>query len=89
MGRLETFLGKALFEFVFSPAVFFKLVFLGRFIVFTTLEFLRPARSIAYLHVIGRDLVAYGTFRCIILPIGIYLNDIVGGREAPAAARFC
>jgi hypothetical protein len=52
MGRLETFLGKALFDFIFSPVVFFKLVFVGRMVVFTTLEFLRPARSLAYLSVI-------------------------------------
>jgi len=85
-GRLETFLGKALFEFIFSPAVFFKLVFVGRVAVFTTLEFLRPARAIGYLSVIGKDLLAYGSFRYAILPVVIYLNDrFPGYHPAPAS----
>jgi lathosterol oxidase len=85
-GRLEAFLGKTLFDFIFSPAVFFKLVFLGRLVVFTTLEFLRPARAFSYLSVIGKDLLAYGSFRYIVLPICIYLNDIVPGyHPAPAS----
>jgi sterol desaturase/sphingolipid hydroxylase (fatty acid hydroxylase superfamily) len=84
-GRLETFLGKAFFDFIFSPAVFFKLFFLGRLIVFTTLEFLRPARALSYLQVIWQDLLAYVIFRCGILPICIYLNNIVPGyHPAPA-----
>jgi hypothetical protein len=86
MGRLETFLGKALFEFIFSPTVFFKLLFVGRFAVFTTLEFLRPARALSYLSVIGQDLLAYGFFRCAILPVCLYLNDIMPGyHPAPAS----
>jgi sterol desaturase/sphingolipid hydroxylase (fatty acid hydroxylase superfamily) len=85
-GRLESFLGKALFDFMFSPTVFFKLVFLLRLVVFTTLEFLRPARSLSYLSVIGRDLIAYVVFRCAILPVCIYLNDIFPGyHPAPAS----
>jgi hypothetical protein len=49
-GRLEMFLGKALFDFMFPPIVFFKLVFLFRFVVFTTLEFpRRPGRSPIYM----------------------------------------
>ncbi|MGC1298099.1 MAG: sterol desaturase family protein [Alloacidobacterium sp.] len=85
-GRLETFLGKALYDFIFSPIVFFKLVFLFRLVVFTTLEFFRPARAISYLSVIWRDLVAYGFFRCAILPVTLYLNDIFPGyHPAPAS----
>jgi hypothetical protein len=64
MGRIETVVGKPLFNFVFSPVVIFKLVFLGRAIFFTTLELIRPSRTLSYLPVIGRDLVAYVTFRC-------------------------
>jgi sterol desaturase/sphingolipid hydroxylase (fatty acid hydroxylase superfamily) len=86
VGRLETFLGPELFGFVFAPAVFFKLVFLGRVIVFTTLEFLRPARTLSYLPVIGRDLIAYVTFRCAILPVVLRLNDVVPGYHAAPAA---
>jgi sterol desaturase/sphingolipid hydroxylase (fatty acid hydroxylase superfamily) len=86
MGRLETFLGKAVFDFIFSPAIFFKLVFAGRFAVFTALEFLRPARAFSYLSVIGKDLLAYGSFRYAVLPICIYLNDLFPGyHPAPAA----
>lgn len=86
MGRIETFLGTGLFHFVFAPSVFFKLVFLGRAVLFTTLELIRPARTFSYLPVIARDLIAYGTFRCAILPAAIYLNDIVPGyHPAPAS----
>jgi sterol desaturase/sphingolipid hydroxylase (fatty acid hydroxylase superfamily) len=85
MGRLETFLGKAVFDFVFSPAIFFKLVFVGRAVFFTTLEIIRPARTLSYLPVIGRDLVAYGFFRCAVLPVVIYLNNIVPGNHSVPA----
>jgi len=85
-GRLETFLGKALFEFIFSPAIFFKLLFIGRFVFFTTIEIIRPARTLNYLSVIGKDLLFYGSFRWLILPICLYLNDVVPGyHPAPAA----
>ena len=82
MGRLETFLGKALFEFIFSPLIFFKLLFVGRAIVFTALEIMRPARTLSYLPVIWRDMLAYLTFRCLVLPSTIYLNGIVPGYHA-------
>jgi sterol desaturase/sphingolipid hydroxylase (fatty acid hydroxylase superfamily) len=78
-GKLETFLGSALYGFVFSPLVFFKLLFLGRAVFFTALEFLRPARTLSYLPVIGRDLVAYVTFRSAVLPMTTWLNGIVPG----------
>jgi sterol desaturase/sphingolipid hydroxylase (fatty acid hydroxylase superfamily) len=86
MGRVEAMLGKTLFDFIFSPSVFFKLLFLGRAVVFTTLEIIRPARTLSYLPVVGRDLVAYGTFRCAILPLATYLNNIAPGyHPAPAS----
>jgi len=82
MGRLEALLGKALFEFIFSPLVFFKLLFVGRAIAFTTLEILRPARTLSYLPVIWWDLLAYLAFRCVVLPSTIYLNNLVPGYHA-------
>jgi hypothetical protein len=86
MSRIETILGKAVFDFVFSPAIFFKLVFLGRAVFFTTLEIIRPSRTLSYLPVIGRDLVAYGFFRCTVLPIVLYLNNIIPGNHAVPAS---
>jgi hypothetical protein len=77
MGTLEALFGKELVQFVFSPYVFFNLVFLGRAVIFTTLEVMWPARRLYYFHVVWRDLTAYVFFRCVVLPIGIYLNDIV------------
>ena len=75
----------SLLHFIASPVIFFKFLFLSRVVFFTTLELIRPARTLSYLPVIGRDLVAYVTFRCAILPVGIYLNDIVPGyHPAPA-----
>jgi sterol desaturase/sphingolipid hydroxylase (fatty acid hydroxylase superfamily) len=82
MGRIETVLGPTLFKFVFSPLVFFKLLFVGRAILFTALELIRPARTLSYLPVVGRDLVAYLIFRCVVLPSTIYLNDIFPGYHA-------
>ncbi len=72
-------MGSALYGFVLSPLVFFKLLFLGRAVFFTTLEFMRPARTVSYLPVIGRDLIAYVAFRSAVLPMTMYLNGIVPG----------
>ena len=54
VGTVEAILGKELFEFVLSPAVFFNLLFLGRAIFFTALEIIWPARKLSYLPVIWR-----------------------------------
>jgi sterol desaturase/sphingolipid hydroxylase (fatty acid hydroxylase superfamily) len=84
MNRIETLLGAGLLHFLLGPAVFYKFLFLGRVAVFTTLELIRPARVLSYLPVIGRDLAAYVTFRCAILPVGEYLSSVVPGyRPAP------
>ena len=48
MGRIETFLGRENFDFLFSPIAFFSLLFLGR-AVFLALETLWPARKMSYL----------------------------------------
>jgi hypothetical protein len=38
MGRVETFLGTPVFNFIFTPIVFFFLLFICRAIFFTMLE---------------------------------------------------
>jgi len=82
MGRTEAFLGKSLFEFLFSPIVFFFLLFLGRAIFFTTLEIIRPARALSYRSVIANDLIASVAFVYVIFPLGLYLNNIFPGHHA-------
>ena len=77
MGTVEAILGKELFEFIFSPAIFFNLLFFGRAIFFTALEIIWPARNLSYLPVIWRDFIAYVFFRCVVLPVAIYLNSAV------------
>ena len=70
-------MAKQLFGFVFSPYVFFNLLFLGRAIFFTALEIMWPARKISYLPIIWSDFIAYVFFRTMVLPAGIYLNTLV------------
>jgi len=77
VGIVEAILGKELFEFIFSPAIFFNLLFFGRAIFFTALEIIWPARNLSYLPVIWRDFIAYVFFRCVVLPVAIYLNSAV------------
>lgn len=79
MGKLESIFGKELVQFVLSPYVFFNLLFLGRAVVFTTAELIWPARKMRYLPIVWRDLAAYVFFRTLVLPIGIYLNDLLLG----------
>jgi len=79
MGRLETFMGPKLFNFLLSPGTFFSLLFLGRMIVFTTFEMIRPARRIFYLSVVLNDLVALGVYIFIVLPTANYLSRLVPG----------
>jgi len=86
MGRTEAFLGKVLFDFLFSPIVFFFLLFLGRAIFFTTLEIIRPARTVSYRAVIGNDLVACGAYVYVIFPLAAYLNHIVPGYHSYPAS---
>ena len=86
MGRTEAFLGKALFDFLFSPIVFFFLLFLGRAIFFTTLEIIRPAREVFYRTVIGNDLVACVAYVYVVFPLAAYLNHFVPGYH-PFPAR--
>jgi sterol desaturase/sphingolipid hydroxylase (fatty acid hydroxylase superfamily) len=86
MGRTEAFLGKELFEFLFSPIVFFFLLFLGRAVFFTTLEIVRPARTVNYRSVIGKDLVANATFVYLIYPLGLRLNHYFPGYHAYPAS---
>jgi sterol desaturase/sphingolipid hydroxylase (fatty acid hydroxylase superfamily) len=81
MGRLETLLGTRLFEFLFSPIVFFFLLFVGRAIFFTTLEHLCPARAIRYRNVIGNDLVANIGYVYVVFPLAAYLSHIFPGHH--------
>jgi sterol desaturase/sphingolipid hydroxylase (fatty acid hydroxylase superfamily) len=79
MGRVKNFLGKELFSFLFSPAVFFTLLFLGRVICFTTLEIIRPAYRICYRSVIWNDLVACGLYVFVVFPAASALSHHVPG----------
>jgi sterol desaturase/sphingolipid hydroxylase (fatty acid hydroxylase superfamily) len=81
MGRMEALLGKALFSFLFKPAVFFSLLFLARAVFFTTLEIIRPARAISYRSVIWSDLVAFGMYVSVVIPAASYLSRFVPGHH--------
>jgi sterol desaturase/sphingolipid hydroxylase (fatty acid hydroxylase superfamily) len=96
MGRIENFLGPQVSHFLFSPVVFFSLLFLGRVIFFTTLEVLRPARRMHYRLVALDDLIACGLYIFVVLPAASYLNRIMPGyhpfpvsiSRLPLALRF-
>src|SRR5262245_51870371 len=77
---------KALFEFVFSPFVFFHLVLAGRALFFTTLEVLRPARALSYRSVAPRDLLALVAYINIVFPLAGYLNYRLHGNPSYAIA---
>jgi sterol desaturase/sphingolipid hydroxylase (fatty acid hydroxylase superfamily) len=77
VSTIRAILGNELFEFIFSPAVFFNLLFIGRATFFTTLEIIWPAQRLSYLRVVWRDFIAYVFFRSVILPVGLYLNGVV------------
>src|ERR1700733_6451056 len=79
MGRIETFLGTRLFHFLFTPSVFFSLLFLARAIFFTTLEVLRPARKVAYRSILWNDLVAYAIYVFLVFPAAGYLSRFLPG----------
>lgn len=82
MGTVEAFLGTALFNFAFSPIVFFFLLFLGRAIFFTALEIIRPAREVAYRAVVMNDLAASVAYAYLIFPLAAKLSMIVPGHHS-------
>jgi hypothetical protein len=82
MGRVEAFLGTELFNFLFSPLVFFFLLFLGRAIFFITLESVRPARVFAYRAVVMKDLAASLTYAYVIFPLAAKLSIMVPGHHS-------
>src|SRR5271169_4445458 len=86
MGRVETFLGTAVFNFIFTPIVFFFLLFICRAIFFTMLEMVRPARVVAYRAVFMNDLTASLAYAYLIFPLAAKLSMIAPGhRSSPAS----
>ena len=88
MSRAEAFLGSSLFNFLLSPAGFFLTLLLGRAILFSALESMRPTRVIAHRAVIVRDLVASVTYAFIVFPLAARLSRYVPGHHPfPVALR--
>jgi len=86
MGRVETFLGTAVFNFIFTPIFFFFLLFICRAIFFTMLEMVRPARVVAYRAVFMNDLAASLAYAYLIFPLPAKLSMIAPGhRSFPAS----
>jgi sterol desaturase/sphingolipid hydroxylase (fatty acid hydroxylase superfamily) len=79
MGRAEAFLGTAVFNFVFTPVVFFFLLFICRAILFTVLEMARPARVVAYRAVFMNDLTASLAYAYLIFPLAAKLSMVAPG----------
>jgi len=67
------------FQFILLPGVFFPFLLLVRFLLFTPLELIWPARKLSYMRIIGRDLVAFLILRYAMIPGGAYLNSILPG----------
>jgi sterol desaturase/sphingolipid hydroxylase (fatty acid hydroxylase superfamily) len=82
MGTVEAFLGTELFNILFSPVVFFFLLFLGRAIFFTTLESIRPAHVVTYRAVVMKDLAASLAYAYLIFPFAAKLSMMVPGHHS-------
>jgi sterol desaturase/sphingolipid hydroxylase (fatty acid hydroxylase superfamily) len=76
MDAAEPFLEKPQY-FLFSPTGFFLLLFLGRALVFSTMEAVWPARPVPYRAVIASDLVACVAYVFVIFPIAAHLSRMV------------
>jgi len=86
MGTIRAFLGEERFHFILTPIVFFNLLFLCRAIFFTTLELLRPARTISYLAVIRNDFIANVAYVYAVFPLAAYLSHIFPGHHSYPAS---
>jgi sterol desaturase/sphingolipid hydroxylase (fatty acid hydroxylase superfamily) len=56
------------------------LLLLARFLFFTPLELMWPAREVPYLRAIGRDLVAFVVVSYAMIPMAAYLHQLVPGK---------
>jgi sterol desaturase/sphingolipid hydroxylase (fatty acid hydroxylase superfamily) len=68
------------FQFLLLPIVFNKALLLFRFLFFTPLELMWPARRVSYLRAIGRDLVVVLLLTYAMYPAAGYLNRIIPGK---------
>jgi len=73
---------KAIFEFVFSPFVFFHLLLAGRALLFTTFEIIHPTRALSYRSVVRNDLIALVAYINVVFPLAAYLNHLAHGHPS-------
>lgn len=66
-------------DFLYSPTGLFLLLFLGRVIIFTTMEKIWPARPLSYRAVVRNDLMASGAYAYVVFPIAGHLSRKVTG----------
>ena len=73
-------------RFIITHDLFFALLFVARAIGFTTLEVLRPARTVFYRKVILYDLAVFAVYQALIFPSASRINHWVAVRpHLPAA----
>jgi sterol desaturase/sphingolipid hydroxylase (fatty acid hydroxylase superfamily) len=79
MSRVEAFLGAEIFGLLLSPVGFFLVLLLGRAILFTALEHIRPTRAIAHRAVVFNDLAASVAYAFVVFPLAAKMSRYVPG----------
>ena len=70
-------MGRIVFAIFFSPAArFARYLFVGRALVFTTAELVKPARDVSYRSVALMDLIAWAGYSYLIIPMAAFLTLI-------------
>jgi sterol desaturase/sphingolipid hydroxylase (fatty acid hydroxylase superfamily) len=75
-------MSKILFAMFLSPAArFARYLFVGRAMLFTTVELTKPARDVNYRSVAIMDLLAWAGYSYLIVPMASYLDLLFPGRH--------
>lgn len=82
MNTITHFLEAARLHFIHLPILFICLLFLGRAIFFTTLEFIRPTRHVSHFTVVINDFIANVSYILLVFPIASYLSRTFPGFHA-------
>ncbi len=80
MEWLEWLLSREFRQFVLEHNLFFPLLFVGRLIGVTALEWFRPARNVPYRKLIGRDVLLISVYWFGMVPIAEYIDGWIAVR---------
>ncbi|MFZ0738530.1 MAG: sterol desaturase family protein [Candidatus Acidiferrales bacterium] len=87
MGKIDPFLVKAVYFFLLSPSArLARYLLVGRAMIFTTAELVKPARDVAYWSVARFDLLAWVGYSFIFFPLAGALSQFLPGYHLLPAA---